>query len=169
MESPRGQPVGLGWLTLTFLGLTDHRNESDRGEMLDIELSILFLCHDGKGLKEGGTPEGEDQTASCAELLDEWGRDVVHCGRNHNHIKRRLFRPAVIAIALPDADRVVTQALKPILGLLGQAWADLNREDLARQLGKDGGLITRTRPNLKDLLTPFDLCQLGHESHDVGL
>ena len=77
--------------------------------------------------------------------------------------------PARRAVAVPVADVRVAQPVENGAGLPGERFDDLDRPDLAGELGQDGGLVARPGADLEDLFPAPKAERLRHIGDDVGL
>ncbi len=90
-------------------------------------------------------------------------------GRDDDGFEGGFFRPALRPVADPIVDVRVAQPVEDPPGPLGQRPDDLDRPDLAGDLGQDGRLVAGPGPDLEDLLPSPQAERLGHVGDDVGL
>src|ERR1035437_9348733 len=89
--------------------------------------------------------------------------------RYQDTVKRRLLRPAQIAV--PSLHRHIRkpQTLQTAFRIQSQAGYNLNRVNLPRQAGKDGGLVAGAGPNLQNRVGGLHPQQFRHQGDDVRL
>jgi len=103
------------------------------------------------------------------ELLEEWGREMVHSTSNDDAVKRGLFFPAKVPITPEDRNIPVPKPKKAFLRFVGQSLDDFHCVHLASHFAKDCRLVPGTSAYFKDSLTRLRPKVFSHEGHDVGL
>ena len=112
---------------------------------------------------------GNHQSAAGRKLVDQRLRHVIGRGRDQNHVERRVFRPALIAVAATNVDVRVAERGQPFARRRGQGIENLDAVDLLAQFGKDGRLIARADADLQRAVVGRGSSKLRHQRHDVRL
>jgi hypothetical protein len=85
----------------------------------------LFLGHQSQGLVKDGAAERNDQSSALFQLFDKRRRNMIGGSRNHDCVKRRMVRPAEIAVRIFDINISVAEFLQPGSRPIGQRLAYL--------------------------------------------
>ena len=114
-------------------------------------------------------PTGSTRRPPTRELVDQRLRHVAGSGRHDDRVEGRLLGPAAIAVA--DAHVHVRVAEPRQVGArpLAELLHDLDRVDLARELGEHRRLVARAGPDLEHALVAAQPQLLRHVGHHVRL
>ena len=129
----------------------------------------LGLGHQHQLLAAVLRADRDHQAAALGELVEQGRGDRVGGGGDDDGVKRRLRRPALVAVAGPYAHLVKAQLPQRVRRALRQRRDDLDGEHLGAHRGEDRRLVARAGADLEDLLAGFHIHGLGHESDNERL
>ena len=108
-----------------------HQNETHRQGRSPFNFRATFLQK--KELLVVWGTNRNDHPASLSQLVDQRFGDVIRGTSHDDGIERRMFRPALVAIACEDFYIVVSETFQIRFRLYSQRFYDLDREDLRYQ------------------------------------
>src|SRR5215469_9841314 len=109
------------------------------------------------------------ENSSGGQPIDQ-GRWHFRGRSGHEHaLIGRLLGPAFGPVAESANDIAQAQLLEAALGIAQQLAMPFDRKDPAAKMRQNGGLITGTRADLKDVLALAEFKFLGHQRNDIGL
>ena len=111
----------------------------------------------------------DDQSSPVGNLVDQRRRNGGRGGRDEDGVERRERRRAGLLAGRQHVDMIQAEALERRRGPPAQHIDDLNGDDIAREPGDDGRLVTRSGADLKHAVGGFQRERLGHHPDDQRL
>src|SRR5690606_18593238 len=94
----------------------DQGNEADLAQAFALKAAVRLARVAVQHLHRSAA-DRRDQDAARLELLQQFRRLMRRRGRDHDAVERRLFRPALPAVAVAGEDIIDPQYFQPVLGL----------------------------------------------------
>src|SRR5690606_40318356 len=116
-------------------------------------------------------PLQQHDHTTVSELFDQRFGQRRRCRSDQDAIKRRLHRPALIAIATLERDVVDLQITQSLSRTFGKASDTFNAEYMTHQTRQHCALIAAACADLEHfrLLSHARELQLSHACHDISL
>ena len=111
----------------------------------------------------------DHQPAADLELLLEQLGHLRPAGGDDDGIVRRMFRPALGAVAMQDVDVVVTEVGQGFRRLFGKLAEALDRVNLRGYFRQHCCRIAGARADLEDFFAALEHQGFRHEGDDIGL
>ena len=146
-----------------------HGHECHRQQATGMRFTELVPGYQHQFLVSGGHADGYDHATAGFELFEQGGRDKRRGGGHDDGVEGRLFRPPLETVATAGFDIVVAHILQPLPRRLGQRRDSLDAVNLARQAGKNRGLVPGSGTDFEHDAVFRELQHVSHQGDNVGL